>query len=117
MDAERGVAHFEKMLYDQAQLAIVYNESYQISHESSYANTAREILDFALREMRGPEAAFYSALDADSPLAAGKSQSGEVVFYVWTAAAVERILGPQSSAAFTFRYGVETDGNLPPHRD
>ncbi len=116
-DAEWRVPHFEKMLYDQAQLAIAYTEAYQITHESSYANTAREILDFALREMRGPEAAFYSALDADSPLAAGKSQSGEGVFYVWTAADIERILGPQSAPVFTFRYGVETEGNVPPQQD
>src|SRR5260370_21548857 len=116
-DAEWRVPHFEKMLYDQAQLAIAYTEAYQITDESSYANAAREILDFVLREMRGHEAAFYPALDADSPLAAGKSQSGEGVFYVWTAADIERILGPQSAPVFTFRYGVETEGNVPPQQD
>ena len=60
------VPHFEKTLYDQAQLAIVYTEAYQITHDGSYANTARDILDFTLREMQQPRGGFASAEDADS---------------------------------------------------
>ena len=60
------VPHFEKMLYDQAQLAIVYTEAYQITHDRFYANTARNILDFTLREMQQPRGGFASAEDADS---------------------------------------------------
>ncbi len=116
-DPEWRVPHFEKMLYDQAQLAISYSEAYQITHGSSYAKTASEILDFTLREMRGPEGAFYSALDADSPLGPGKSKSGEGIFYVWTATEIERTLGPQTAPIFAFRYGVEAAGNVPPQRD
>jgi uncharacterized protein YyaL (SSP411 family) len=116
-DPEWRVPHFEKMLYDQAQLAISYTEAYQITHESSYAAIARETLDFALREMRSPYGAFYSALDADSPLSAGNSKSGEGIFYVWTAGEIEKLLGPQAAPVFAFRYGVETGGNVPPNQD
>src|SRR3984893_5582832 len=64
-DATWLVPHFEKMLYDQAQLAIVYTEAYQITHDSSYANAARNILDFKLREMQQHRGGFASAEDAD----------------------------------------------------
>src|SRR6266849_6093283 len=60
-DATWHVPHFEKMLYDQAQLAISYLEAYQITHEKFFAETARDILDYALRDMRSPEGGFYSA--------------------------------------------------------
>jgi uncharacterized protein YyaL (SSP411 family) len=76
------VPHFEKMLYDQAQLAIVYGEAYQITHDRFYADTTRNILDFALREMQQPGGGFASAEDADSQVSAGKEETGEGVFYV-----------------------------------
>src|SRR5262249_54964107 len=70
------VPHFEKMLYDQAQLAMLYTEAYQATKDSFYSSVARDILDFALREMHSPEGAFYSALDADSPLRTNTSELG-----------------------------------------
>ncbi len=73
----------------------------------------RDILDFTLREMRSPDGAFYSALDADSPLEKGKSEHGEGVFYVWTAAEIEQVLGKESASILNFRYGVEAGGNVP----
>ena len=109
------VPHFEKMLYDQAQLATLYTAAYQATSDSFYGNVVRDILDFALREMRSPEGAFYSALDADSPLEKGKSEHGEGVFYVWTTAEIEQVLGKAS--IFNFRYGVETGGNVPSRQD
>ncbi len=116
-DGRWRVPHFEKMLYDQAQLATLYTEAYQATNDQSYANVAHDILDFALREMRSPEGAFYSALDADSPLEKDKPENGEGVFYVWTAAEIDRALGGEAAAIFDFRYGVEATGNVPSGQD
>ena len=66
------VPHFEKMLYDQAQLAIVYAEAYQITHDRFYADTTHNILDFTLREMQQPHGGFASAEDADSRVSVAK---------------------------------------------
>ena len=60
------VPHFEKMLYDQAQLAVSYLEAFQATGGTEYAETARDILDYVLRDLRSPEGGFYSAEDADS---------------------------------------------------
>lgn len=111
------VPHFEKMLYDQAQLAIVYAESYQITHDGFFAGTTRNILDFALREMQQPRGGFASAEDADSPIASGSRESSEGAFYVWTANQIESVLGKQDAAVFEYAYGVETDGNVPARQD
>jgi len=116
-DGRWRVPHFEKMLYDQAQLATLYTEAYQATNDLFYANVARDILDFALREMRSPEGAFYSALDADSPLEKGKPEHGEGVFYLWTTDEIERGLGKETASIFDFRYGVEAGGNVPSGQD
>jgi uncharacterized protein YyaL (SSP411 family) len=111
------VPHFEKMLYDQAQLAIVYTEAYQITHDRFYANTTRNILDFVLREMQQPRGGFASAEDADSPIAQGSRESSEGVFYIWSAAEIEGVLGKQDAAVFEYAYGVEAGGNVPERQD
>jgi uncharacterized protein YyaL (SSP411 family) len=111
------VPHFEKMLYDQAQLAIVYTEAYQITHDRLYANTARNILDFTLREMHQPRSGFASAKDADSRIAPGKPETSEGVFYTWTAKEIESVLSRQDSAVFEYAYGVESGGNVPAQQD
>jgi uncharacterized protein YyaL (SSP411 family) len=111
------VPHFEKMLYDQAQLAIVYTEAYQITHDGLYANTTRSILEFALREMHQPRRGFASAKDADSQIAPGKPETGEGVFYTWTAKEIESVLNRQDSAVFEYAYGVESGGNVPAQQD
>ena len=116
-DGRWRVPHFEKMLYDQAQLATLYTEAFQATNDPFYANVARDTLDFALREMRSPQGAFYSALDADSSLGTGKAEHGEGVFYVWTAEETERSLGRATASIFNFRYGVEPAGNVPPELD
>src|SRR5262245_58147250 len=116
-DATWHVPHFEKMLYDQAQLAISYLEAYQITHDQFFADTAKDMLEFVRREMSGPEGAFYSALDADSLIEADKPEHGEGAFYVWKASEIEQILGRDEAAAFDFRYGVEPSGNVPPQQD
>ena len=116
-DVRWRVPHFEKMLYDQAQLAMLYTEAYQATRDTFYANVARDTLDFALREMRSPEGVFYSALDADSPLHTDALELGEGVFYVWTSDEIERVLGKETASIFDFRYGVEPGGNVPPEQD
>ncbi len=116
-DADWHVPHFEKMLYDQAQLAISYAEAYQITRDPFFADTARDILEYVLRDMRGPEGGFYSAEDADSLLEHGKPEHGEGAFYVWTAGQIGQLLGRERAAIFNFHYGVQPLGNVPPEQD
>jgi uncharacterized protein YyaL (SSP411 family) len=111
------VPHFEKMLYDQAQLAIVCTEAYQITHQRFYADTVRNILDFTLREMQQAGGGFASAEDADSQVSPGKSETGEGAYYVWTPKEIEIILGKEDAALFDYAYGVESGGNVPAQQD
>jgi uncharacterized protein YyaL (SSP411 family) len=111
------VPHFEKMLYDQAELANVYTEASQITHDRFYANTTRNILDFALRELQQPRGGFASAKDADSQIAPGKSETGEGVFYIWTAKEIEGVLSKQDATVLEYAYGVESSGNVPAQQD
>ncbi len=98
------VPHFEKMLYDNALLARVYLEGFQVTGNPFYAGIAREILDYILREMTGPEGAFYSATDADSEGVEGK-------FFVWTPAEVEAVLGPEEAGKLCVYYDITDEGN------
>src|SRR5262249_43127156 len=111
------VPHFEKMLYDQAQLAIVYTEAYQITHDGFYADTTRNILDFVLREMQQPRGGLASAEDADSPINREKQETSEGVFYIWSATEIEGVLGKPDAAVFEYAYGVEPGGNVPERQD
>jgi uncharacterized protein YyaL (SSP411 family) len=103
-DREWLVPHFEKMLYDQALLLLAYVETYQATGNPFYAGVAREIAAYVLRDMTGPEGAFYSAEDADSEGEEGR-------FYVWRASEVEEILGPEAAALFARAYGITAEGN------
>jgi uncharacterized protein len=111
VDAVWHVPHFEKMLYDQAQLASAYLDAYQITHDSLFAATARDILDYVQRDMTGPEGGFYSAEDADSLVQAGKPDHREGAFYVWTKDEVDHVLGPERAKVFDHVYGIEAKGN------
>jgi uncharacterized protein YyaL (SSP411 family) len=105
--------HFEKMLYDQAQLAISYLEAYQITRDAYFAQIARSVLDYVLRDMTDPEGGFYSAEDADSVIdPAHPHEKGEGAFYVWSRQEIDAILGHPDASIFSRRYGVETDGNV-----
>jgi len=112
-DAQWRAPHFEKMLSDQAQLAVTCTDAYQITHDPFFAAVARDILDFSLRELQVSGGGFASALDADSVLAAGTQETREGAFYTWTADEIQSILGQQNAAIFDYRYGVKADGNLP----
>ena len=116
VDERWFVPHFEKMLYDQAQLAISYIEAYQITHDPFYASIARATLDYVLRDMTHPDGGFYSAEDADSVIdPADPKVKGEGAFYLWTAEELEQLLGDQLAKMFSYRYGVEPSGNV--HHD
>jgi hypothetical protein len=105
--------HFEKMLYDQAQLACSYLDAWQITHDAIYADTARDILDYVLRDMTGPDGQFYCAEDADSAADADHAQTkGEGAFYVWTAQEIRGALGEQDAAVFAYHFGVTDGGNI-----
>ena len=107
------VPHFEKMLYDQAQLAISYLEAYQITHEPFYAAIARGIFDYVLHDMTHPEGGFFSAEDADSVIdPANPKHKGEGAFYIWSYDEIQAILGEKGASEFAASYGVEPNGNV-----
>ncbi len=110
------VPHYEKMLYDQAQLVCAYLEAYQLTGDSLSASAARTTLDYVAREMTDPEGGFHSAEDADSLYAHNKPEHGEGAFYVWEQAEIDALLGPDASL-FKAVYGVEPDGNSPAGSD
>ncbi len=116
-DAAWRVPHFEKMLYDQASLALVYTDAYQATRDRFYADAAQNILDFTLREMQQPRGGFASAEDADSQLNNGKPETREGAFYVWTTKEIETVLGKEDAALFDYAYGVESGGNVPAQQD
>jgi uncharacterized protein YyaL (SSP411 family) len=113
VDERWFVPHFEKMLYDQAQLAISYLEAFQITHHPFYAGIARRTLDYVLRDMTDPEGGFYSAEDADSVMdPANPKEKGEGAFYIWSAAELKQVLGDSQFERFAPIYGVEPEGNV-----
>ncbi|MDD8018631.1 MAG: thioredoxin domain-containing protein [Bacteroidota bacterium] len=111
VDAQWRVPHFEKMLYDQAQLVDSYLDAFQITHDNFFAQVAIETLDYVLRDMRSPEGGFYSAEDADSADAETSLHKIEGAFYVWTKSEIEKHLTPQEAKVFCHFYGVEESGN------
>jgi uncharacterized protein YyaL (SSP411 family) len=108
VDATWTVPHFEKMLYDNALLARAYLHGWQVSGDQRLQAVCCETLDWGLREMRGPEGGFYSALDADSEGVEGK-------FYVWTLDELREVLGPIGAADEAIAYfGAGERGNFEP---
>ena len=112
VDERWFVPHFEKMLYDQAQLAVSYLEAYQITRDERMADVARDIFSYVLRDLRDEEGGFYSAEDADSADPAQPGHSGEGAFYIWTAEEIERLVGRREAVVFARHYGVEPTGNV-----
>lgn len=109
-DAQWLVPHFEKMLYDNAQLAVLYLEGWQHTGDASYERVTREILDYVAREMTSKEGGFYSATDADSPVPGGHDEEGW--FFTWTTAELEAALGAEAAAVVEAAYGVTEGGNF-----
>ncbi len=111
VDERWFVPHFEKMLYDQAQLAISYLEAYQITSEARHANVARGIFDYVLRDLTDSGGGFYSAEDADSPDPENPAHHGEGAFYIWRKSEIDALLGKESDA-FCDYFGVQPEGNV-----
>jgi uncharacterized protein YyaL (SSP411 family) len=114
VDGEWRVPHFEKMLYDQAQLALAYLEAGQASGDAFYTSVAEDTLAYVLRDLTGDEGGFYSAEDADSlppdePATPG-THKAEGAFYVWREAEVRDLTGPDFDVV-RFRFGIEPEGN------
>lgn len=104
-DAQWLVPHFEKMLYDQATLAIAYVEAFQVTGKKQYAEVAEQIFAYILRDMTSPDGGFYSSENADS-------QGEEGKFYVWPEKDVEDILGKEEGDLFSRFHGVTEKGNF-----
>ena len=97
--------HFEKMLYDQAMLSMAYLEAYQLTGNEKYAQVAREIFTYVLRDMTHKEGGFYSAEDADS-------EGEEGVFYIWSKEELIEILGPEDGSRMAKIFGFSDNGNF-----
>jgi hypothetical protein len=108
VDARWQVPHFEKMLYDNAQLAELYLDAALVSGQERYAGVARNILAYVLRDMTHPEGGFYSAEDADSEGHEGK-------FYCWTRSELAELLAPGEFEVAVRRFGVTEQGNFLDH--
>jgi uncharacterized protein YyaL (SSP411 family) len=104
-DAVWLVPHFEKMLYDQALLALAYTEAYQATGKPEYEHTAREIFSYVLRDMTAPSGGFYSAEDADSEGEEGK-------FYLWTPDEIRQILNQEDADLVISAFNVTDAGNF-----
>jgi len=131
------VPHFEKMLYDQAQLAVAYLDAFQITRDGQYQAVARDILDYVARDMTSKEGGFFSAEDADSPVPvaavydrrhesvqsrdvgarrAPLQKTAEGEFYIWRKKEIDAALG-EAAEIFDFHYGVQAHGNAPEGSD
>ncbi len=105
VDAQWLVPHFEKMLYDNARLAVVYIEAFQLTEDPFYARIARQTLDYLLRDMVSPDGTLFSAEDADSG-------GHEGIFYTWTPDELKSVLGESDAAWLGDVYGVTSQGNF-----
>ncbi|HKS38180.1 MAG TPA: thioredoxin domain-containing protein, partial [Verrucomicrobiae bacterium] len=108
VDAEWLVPHFEKMLYDNAQLIHLYLDAYLVSGEKQFADVTRDIIRYVLRDMTHPEGGFYSAEDADSEGHEGK-------FYCWTREELSKLLTPEEFNVAARYFGITDKGNFVDH--
>ncbi len=116
VDRHWHVPHFEKMLYDQAQLTVAYLDAFQITQDRQYESVVRDSLDYVGRDMTSKNGGFFSAEDADSLFEHGKPEHGEGAFYIWTKKEIDGALG-DAAEIFDFHYGVQPHGNAPEGSD
>ena len=105
IDAQYRIPHFEKMLYDNAILAMAYLSGWKCTKRESFARTAQDTLGYLLREMSHPEGGFYAAQDADS-------EGKEGVYYTWTLLEIQQLLEPKDAEIFCAFYSVTPEGNF-----
>lgn len=105
VDEKWLVPHFEKMLYDNAQLAKIYLQTYQLTEKPQYRRVAEEIFSFVAREMTSPDGGFYAALDAETDAEEGK-------YYVWTADEIKKVVPNKDIEQFISIYGVDKGPNF-----
>jgi uncharacterized protein YyaL (SSP411 family) len=114
------IPHYEKMLYDQAQLVVAYLDAARLSGDDAHQETARDVLAYVKREMTSPGGGFYSAEDADSLKTTASAHKTEGAFYIWEQQEIDALLG-DNAVLFNAAYGVEANGNAPdgsdPHGD
>ncbi len=111
------VPHFEKMLYDQAQLALVFTEAFQISDDPLFAQAALHTLEYVARDLSQIDGGFYSAEDADSEVLNGEGRRAEGAFYVWKSSEILDLLGTDLGDLFCKAYGIHQCGNAPESGD
>jgi uncharacterized protein len=111
------VPHYEKMLYDQAQLAMAYLDAWQISGDDGFREVTEGIFRYLLETMRDSGGAFHAAEDADSLPDHDAKEKREGAFWTWVAEEIENLLDPRDAAIFCAAYGVEADGNARPESD
>lgn len=123
-DDKWHVPHFEKMLYDNAQLITTYLDAFLITKDPFFSAVAANTADYVLRDMTQAEGGFYSAEDADSLPATSSADKRhqdkiEGAFYVWDQKEINRILGPETGPIIAYLYGVRSEGNVgyDPHGD
>src|SRR6185503_697786 len=113
------VPHFEKMLYDEAMIARVYLEAYQITHDPFYGNIVRDVFTYVLRDLHDGQGGFYSAEDADSLESKDAAHKKEGAFYVWTQRELKDHLTADEFEAFSTHYDILPGGNAQndPHEE
>ena len=112
VDGQWRVPHFEKMLYDQAQLVLAYTEAFQITHDASFRQVVRETLDYVRSTLTLAGGGFASAEDAESASDPSKpDEKEEGMFYLWSATEIDGVTGTEAGAMFRHAYGVEEAGN------
>jgi uncharacterized protein YyaL (SSP411 family) len=117
-DKKWHVPHFEKMLYDQAQLLSLYSSAYQITGEATFADVTKDIIHYVSRDLHNTKGGgFYSAEDADSLPHEDSTKKLEGAFCVWEGRELQDILGSVNAHVFSTHYGCKEGGNVDPAQD
>lgn len=111
------VPHYEKMLYDQAQLALAFTQAWQLTKDDLFRHTAESILHYLLAEMLDENGAFHSAEDADSLRTEGDTTKHEGAYWTWSSEEISHLLPPKAASIFSMAYGVQAEGNSRPESD